>query len=292
VDRDPAGDFADYLHARWSRLVAALESEGVAGDAARLAVAEVLLERRRGWRRLVREGQVDVVVWQAVRERSGLPPRPDQALPDVPLPAPAPGRPDGPEEWLPRAAASLRAVRARRRRWVAAVVAGAVVVLGVLAWWDARPDPPAVRAEENPLPVVWYAGGELHLPEVVVELPGVDAFGAWRDGAVVRRASGEVVRIDGDGDLHRLSDPPEALDSPPEPPPYLPMGQYDVLVQSVPMPGGGWAHLIDSSRRVAGARDAVRGSETGRRALVVCATDRPCTDARTIVETDGSIRLR
>jgi hypothetical protein len=259
VDRDQ-DDFDDYLHARWPRLVAALEAEGVAGDAARLAVAEVMLEHRRGWSRLVRDTQVDVLVWQDVRERVGLPPA-GAVPPDLPVDGPV----DAPEDWLPRAAAALRATRARRRRWVAAAVAAVAVVLVGLAWWDARPDPPAVRAEQNPLPVVWYAAGELHLPDVVVELPDVDDFVAWRDGAVVRRVSGEVVRVDGEGRLHRVADAPELLESPPEPPPYLPMGEYDVLVQSVPVPGGGWAHLIDSSRRSTGARDAMPTTGASRR---------------------------
>jgi hypothetical protein len=39
-------------------------------------------------------------------------------------------------------------------------------------------------------------------------------------------------------------------------------------------------------------QDAVRQSETGRRALVVCTADSSCGEPRTIVETDGSIRLR
>jgi hypothetical protein len=74
-------------------------------------------------------------------------------------------------------------------------------------------------------------------------------------------------------------------------PPFLALGQYDVLVQSAPVPGGGWAHLLDSSRRQ-GVRDEVRQSETGRRAIVVCTADYSCSAPRTVVEADGSIRLR
>jgi very-short-patch-repair endonuclease len=36
----------------------------------------------------------------------------------------------------------------------------------------------------------------------------------------------------------------------------------------------------------------VRQSESGRRALVVCTADFSCSEPRTIVETDGTIRLR
>ena len=54
------------------------------------------------------------------------------------------------------------------------------------AWWAAQPEPPAVRAEANRLPVAWYAEGELHLEDVVVELPDVEVFVAdFADGARV-----------------------------------------------------------------------------------------------------------
>jgi hypothetical protein len=100
-----------------------------------------------------------------------------------------------------------------------------------------------------------------------------------------------VVGVDADGDVHDLDDTPAAQDAAPQAPPFLALGEYDVLVQSVPVPGGGWAHLLDSSRRD-GASDAVRQSESGRRALVVCAADFSCSEPRTIVEAGGSIRLR
>jgi hypothetical protein len=171
--------------------------------------------------------------------------------------------------------------------WLAAV---AVVVAG-WAWWAGRPAPREVRQEANPLPVVWYAEGRLHLEDVVVELPEVEQFVAWGSGAAALLRSGEVVSIDGDGDVHEIDRAPESLTDAPSPPPYLPLGQYDVLVQSVPVPGGGWAHLLDSSRRE-GVQDEVRQSESGRRALVVCTADFVCGEPRTILEADGSIRLR
>ena len=61
-------------------------------------------------------------------------------------------------------------------------------------------------------------------------------------------------------------------------------------MQTAPVPGGGWAYLLDSSRRTS-AQDALRQSESGRRALVVCTADFTCSDPRTI-EANGSIRLR
>lgn len=281
-------DFGRYLDARWPDLVGALEDEGVGPDEARLAVAQTLLASRRVWARRVREEQVDVTLWAEVRERTGLPARPGEPVPHgVRRLDPR----DTPEEWLARAEA-LRAARRRRSMWLGLV---GLVVVAVLAvgwlWWAGRPAPHEVRKEANPLPVVWYAQGELHLEDVVVDLPAVDEFVAWGSGAAARMRTGEVVRVDADGGVHEIDDAPAALDDPPDPPPFLALGRYDVLVQSVRLPGGGWAHLLDSSRR-ASIQDAVRLSESGRRALVVCTADHHCGEPRTIVEADGSIRLR
>lgn len=281
-------DFSRYVDARWPDLVGGLEDDGVPGDEARLAVAEVLLASRRSWDRRVREEQVDVALWAEVRERAGLPARPGEPVPH----GVAPRDPrDAPDAWLDRAA-GLRAARRRRglRRGLAAGLVGAVLVAGWM-WWAARPAPYVVRAEDNTLPVIWYAQGDLHLEEVVVELPGVDTFVAWGSGAAVRLRSGEVVRVDADGDVHDIDEAPETLDAPAPAPPFLALGDYDVLVQSVPVPGGGWAHLLDSSRRD-GAQDAVRQSESGRRALVVCTADFQCGVPETITQADGTIRLR
>jgi len=280
-------DFATYVDARWPDLVAGLEEEGVAADDARLAVAETLVAARRPWRRRVREEQVDVTLWAEARERAALPPRPGE-------PAPHGVRPrdprDGPEPWFERAE---RARDARRRsaarRTLVGVVVAAVLAAG-WAWWAARPTPPAVREEANPLPVAWYAEGELHLADVVVGLRGVEVFVADGSAVVARLRSGEVLRVDADGGTEPIDEAPAALDEVPVPPPVTALGAYDVLVQSVPMADGGWAHLIDSSRRD-GAQDAVRQSESGRRALVVCRTPAVCEEPVTIVA-GGTVRLR
>lgn len=281
-------DFTRYVDARWADLVGGLEDEGVAPDDARLAVAETLLAARGSWSRRVRDEQVDVSLWAEARERTGLPARPGEAAPhgvrrfDLH---------DTPAEWLARA---TRLRGARRRRGAGRVVVG-LVVAAVLAagwaWWAARPDPPDVRAETNPLPVIWHARGELHLAEVVVELDAVEEFAADGSGAVARLRSGEIIRIDADGDVEELAEEPSALDKVAAAPLYYPPGRYDVQVQSAPVPGGGWAHLIDSSRRD-GPQDAVRQSESGRRALVVCTVDLECGPPITITEAGGSIRLR
>lgn len=281
-------DFARYVDARWPDLVGGLEDEGVAADDARLAVAEVLLAGRRGWDRRVRDEQVDVVLWAEVRERAGLPAHPGEPVPHAVRPR---DPRDGPERWLARAG-RLRA--ARRRRGVRRGLAGAAVVAVLAAgwaWWALQPSPPQVRGEANPLPVAWYAEGELHLEDVVVELPGVDAFVVDRGGAVVRLRSGEVVRVGAEGDVEPTDEAPAGLDATPSPPPVSGLGRYDVLVQSVPLADGGWAHLVDSSRRD-GAQDAVRQSETGRRAVLVCRTVSSCEAPVTVVGGAGAIRLR
>ncbi|GAA5116382.1 hypothetical protein GCM10023339_24900 [Alloalcanivorax gelatiniphagus] len=281
-------DFARYVDARWPDLVGGLEDEGVPGDEARLAVAETLLASRRSWDRRVREEQVDVALWAEVRERAGLASRPGEAVPHG-------GRPrdpaDAPEDWLARAV-QRRSVRRGRglRRWLGGVVVASLLAVG-WAWWAGRPEPPEVRREANPLPVIWYARGDLHLEDVVVELPGVDAFVPWGSGAAVRLRSGEAVRVDADGDVRGLADLPDELEDPPTAPPLVALGEYDVVVQSVPLPSGGWVHLLDSSRRD-GGQDAVRQSESGRRALVVCPADATCGPPETVTEADGTIRLR
>ncbi|MCP3423899.1 hypothetical protein [Nocardioides pinisoli] len=283
-------DFAAYVDARWPDLVGGLEDEGVAGDRARLAVAEALLGARRSWERRVREEQVDVTLWAEVRERAGLAARPGEPVPHAVRPR---DPRDGPEEWLERAG---RTRAARRRRGAQRALVG-LAVLAVLAagwsWWAGRPDPPAVREEANPLPVHWYAEDELHLQDVVVELPGLEAFVAdfTDDTAVVARLrSGEVVRVDAEGELQPVDEAPPALDTVPIPPPVRGIGPYDALVESVPLAGGGWAHLVDSARR-AGAEDDLRQSETGRRAVVVCPTEWTCEEPVTVVA-DGTVRLR
>lgn len=280
-------DFTRYVEARWADLVGGLEDEGVAADDARLAVAETLLASRRGWSRRVRDEQVDVSLWAELRERTALPARPGE-------PAPHGVRPidprDGPEEWLAEAGRQ-RAARRRRgaRLGVAVVAVFALLAVGWL-WWAARPNPPDVREEANALPVVWYAEGELHLADVVVELPGIDEFVAIGPDVAARLRSGEVVLVDRDGAVRELAEAPAELDRPTPVPAFEPPGPYDVGVQSVALPGGGFAHLIDSSRRD-GVQDGVRLSESGRRALVVCPTVSTCA-APVTVKASGTIRLR
>lgn len=281
-------DFATYVDARWPDLVGGLEDEGVPADDARLAVAEALVASRRSWARRVRDENIDVVLWAEVRERSGLPPSPGSAAPHG-VRRSDPG--DPPEVWLSRAE---QARGARRRRGARRVLVG-VVVVAVLAagwlWWAERPEPPPVREEANALPVVWYAGDELHLADVVVELPDVETFVAWGSGAAAELRSGRVVRIDADGEVTTSDDPPDALTDPPVAPLFVPSTQYEVIVQAAPVPGDGWAYLLDSSRRD-GVNDSLRRAEIGLRQLVVCRAELECDPAVTLAGTDGSLRLR
>lgn len=286
-------DFAAYVEARWPDLVGGLEDAGVPGDDARLAVAEALLAARRSWQRRVRDEQVDVTLWAEVRERAGLAVQPGEPVPHA---VRTRDPHDDPEPWLERA---RRARAVRRRRGARRVVAGLAVVALLAAgwaWWAARPEPPAVRREANRVPVAWYAEGELHLEDVVVELPDIETFVAdFTDAAggadvVARLRTGEVVRVDAEGEVETLDEAPEALDEVPLAPPVRGMGPYDVLVESVPMAGGGWAHLVDSARR-AGAEEELRQSETGRRAVIVCPTEWTCASPVTI-DAGGSVRLR
>jgi hypothetical protein len=281
-------DFATYVDARWPDLVAGLEDEGVPADDARLAVAQTLVASRRSWARRVRDENVDVVLWADVRERAMLAPRPGSTAPHgVRRFDPR----DAPEDWLARAEQERGRSRRRAARrglvWTAVV---ATLAAGWL-WWAARPEPPPVREEANTLPVVWYAADELHLEDVVVELPDIETFVASGSGAAAVLRSGEVVRIDADGEVTPTDDPPEALADPPVAPRFVAVTQYEVIVQAAPVPGVGWAYLLDSSRRD-GVNDSLRRAQIGRRQLVVCRAELECGSAVTIAGTAGSLRLR
>jgi len=148
-----------------------------------------------------------------------------------------------------------------------------------------------VRDETNALPVPWYAAGELHLSEVVVELPGIDAFTADDDEVVALLSSGEVKVVRPDGEVDDLETaPPELFAAPPAVPDRLSIGQFDVVVQSVTTAAGGTAHLLDSSRRTDDG-GAIRLSETGRRAVVVCDAEGVCAEPQTMVTGSQRIQL-
>jgi hypothetical protein len=285
VDRG-VEDFDEYVHARWTWLVLGLEREGVPADRARLAVANALLDHRRGWRRLVREAQPDVEVWQDARERAGLPRLRD--------PVPALGRepagsddPDGgPDAWLRRSAAARRT---RSTRWAVGLAVTVVAIASAVAWSALRPDAPAVREARNPIPVPWYAAGELHLAEVVVELPGIEVFVADGTGVVARLETGELVRVADDGTVSETDDVPDAFHQVPDLPDLVPVGATAVVLQGVPLPDGGWAYVLHAGRA---PRDDLRASESGRRTLVLCDEGQRCVEADLGLSPDSGVRVR
>lgn len=284
--RDDA-DYAAYVQARWPVLVAALESEGVAPDDARLAVAEAFLERRRGWTRRAREEDVDAAVWSDLRERTGLPHHGWERPPLVDVEPGAAA--DRFEDWEERAVDVRRQRRRRTARTVGAAAALALLLVAGLVWWEMRPQPPPVREEVNPVPVAWYAGEELHLADVVVELPGVEAFVADGSGVVARLATGEVVRVDEDGVVSPLAEPPATLDQVPDVPDLVPVGSNAVVLQGVPLPDGGWAYVLHAGRA---PREELRSSEAGQRVLVLCDAARRCEEADLGVPPDAGVRVR
>lgn len=281
-------DFTRYLDARWADLVGGLEDEGVAPDEARLAVAETLLASRSAWSRRVETEQVDRTLWAEMRERAGLAPRPGEVAPHA---VRAPDAADLPESWLEVAETRRRARRRRGVRLGLLAAVGTVIAGAGWMWWASLPPAPQVREEANVLPVPWYAAGELHLSRVAVELPGVDAFAPRGDDVVVRLTSGETVVVRADGEVDEVDTaPPELSAVAPAVPDSLPTGQYDVVVQTVATAEGGTAHLLDSSRRTDDG-GALRLSETGRRAVVVCDAAGACGPPRTLVVGSQSIRL-
>lgn len=279
-------DFTHYLDARWADLVGGLEDEGVAPDTARLAVAETLLASRGSWRRRIENEQVDATLWAEIRERAGLRPRPGEVAPHA---VRTPDAADLPGPWLEEATL-LRSQRRRRGVRLGLLAAVVAMIAGAgWAWWASQPPAPEVREEANVLPVPWYAAGELHLSDVVVELPGIDSFVADDEEVVALMTSGAVKVVRADGDVDDLDTAPPELSEPPVPD-GLPTGRYDVVVQSVTTAEGGTAHLLDSSRRIDDG-GALRLSETGRRAVVVCDADGSCAAPRTLVTGSQSIRL-
>lgn len=208
-------DFSSYCQARWHDLVRALASEGVSGATARMTIAHELMLRRRGWSRLVRRDDVDRHLWEGIRERAGLP-----AAAGAPVPI-AGGESDGagdpPEPWLARAQERMRLNRRVRRRRALRLGVAALVMGALGGWWVSRPAPPPVRAVANPLPVPWYAEGELHLAEVVVGLPRVEAFEERGTDVAVRLEDGSARLVRADGDVDDLTTgPPATADRPPE----------------------------------------------------------------------------
>lgn len=259
-------DFAAYCEARWRDLVAGLEREGVRGSTARMAVAEALSTLRPGWARRVREADVDAEAWAAARERAGLPP--DEGRLPLAVPTPDAG-PDPPGPWLERAGrrSALRR-RVLRRRVVRGIVACAVVA-GALSWWQTRPEPPPVRAEDNPLPVAWYADGELHLERVVVGLPGVTAFRPVGSSVAVRLGDGTRWLVRPDGELEE-PDRPVRFTARERVPRQLSAADFEVMDRTRAADG--------STVQVVLYRKGWDSLRVDRYVAIVCRTDEDCRE--------------
>lgn len=99
--------------------------------------------------------------------------------------------------------------RRRRFRATAAGLAAVVLLAAVGTWWGSRPEiaelpPPEVTRASNPADLAWYANGELHLKDVVVELPQLRALVEVPDGAVVADDEGRVLLVDQSGQVERI----------------------------------------------------------------------------------------
>lgn len=203
--RDAEADFQAYVDARWRDLVTSLERNGISGSAARMAVAGALVDCRRGWRGLVRADDIDRRVWEVVRARAGLPPDPG-AVPQLAEAAEQAGV-DVADPWLEQSRHRAGLRRRVRNRRVARVGVATVLIAGFAGWWVSRPEPPPVREAANPLPVAWYADGELHLDEVVVDLPGVEAFRQLGADVAVRLEDGSTRLVTAAGKVDELARP-------------------------------------------------------------------------------------
>lgn len=111
---------------------------------------------------------------------------------------------------LPYARVRAAAGRQRRRRWSVSAGVATATALGVLAAsWVARPDVPEVpgdsleaapsRPAVNPVGVVWWADGELHLTTSVVRVGGVRRLVATGTGAAYVDGKGRLVGVAADG---------------------------------------------------------------------------------------------
>lgn len=245
---------------------------------ARDHVAATLVELRPDWDALP-PGRRDTEVWEAVCLRAGIAVLTDE----VPRMVDRHGDPlEDPAPWLARAEQARATRRRRRAVIVGAVVAGLVAAVAALSLLTARPEQPPVREERNRLPVPWHDGAELHLADVVVALPDVEAFRADGDGVLVRTGDGDVLRVGPDGAVETG----EQFVDVPDP------GRPDALPSAIEVrdtvvgPGG---VVVVSARLGAGSRDADdyrRLSGTGQDVVYVC------SGACRLLDLGASVRLR
>lgn len=181
--------------------------------------------------------------------------------------------------------------RPRRRRLtlgavgvLALLIAGAVVI-------SLLPAPPSVREEANPVPVPWFAEGELHLADVVVSLPGAGAFAPFEDGVVIEDEDGSLLMVAADGDVSDFDETMPEEPAPDVPPPSEGATPGDQRLDVTLAPGGEAVHLMEISLSRHEAEIYLRQSETVRRMFLVC-RDRDCTSIRRVVVAGSDVRLR
>ena len=279
----------------WS---AGSRTRACAPDEARLAVAEVAAGQPPvAGRRRVREEQVDVSALGG-GARAG---RTARAAGRAGAPRRTSSRPARPSGGVARRAAEVRAAHVAAADWCGASPGSWSSPCSPPAGrgGPAQPRPPAVREEANRLPVTWYAQGELHLDDVVVELPG-------RRGVRRRLADGRRGRRDRAAALGRAwcGWTPDGEVQPtrrvarrprhgrPRRRAFLPPGRYDVRVQSVPA-GRAAAGPTSSTPRGATANGHPATVGVGRRAGR-WSSARPCRPAQAPVTVPGggTVRLR
>lgn len=201
-------DFASFVRARWTDLTDELVAGGLTPARAQQVVVRGLADCEAGWGRVLTEENPDVVVREAVTFH-----RDD----------------DLPEESVSDPLAAIAAVRAERRRRIVKLsaisgVAAAITAAMVLAWpqGSSYPQPPHHEGN-NPLPVAWWYGGELHLDQVVVEINGVTQLGRAGEDVVVQ-AGRRTLTVDPTGkvsEFEGLTPPFPRVDRIPIPHPEL-----------------------------------------------------------------------
>jgi hypothetical protein len=179
----------------------------------------------------------------------------------------------------------------RRRLTIAALVVLALLAAGVAAV-SRLPAPPEVRVETNPVPVPWFAEGQLHLAEVVVTLPGAGAFVPLDGGGVViEDEDGSLLMVGPDGEVSDYDEPMPDVPEPEVPVPYDYGGDISGRLAVAVAPGGESVHLMEIAAAGPEAGVYTRLSETISRMFVVCTTPQCTTQTRFVVK-GRDVRLR
>lgn len=285
-------EFTAYCRARWRDVVASLVDAGVPADRARDLAAVAFADLQRDWGRSTDDP--DARVWAHVCGAAGLPVEPGACAPRIGLShvpddldiLTVPTPEDDPLPWIEAAAGRRRS----RSRVTSAGVALALAVLAAAGtWWMQRPDVPRVTPAVNPVPVPWYAAERLHLADVVVDLPGVDAFIGTRDGVAVRRTTGELQLVRPDGTVESLERRPPGLGIPAEA--GRSMGDNASLVDRVLGSDREIVLLVRVNAAELGDGDYGRVSSAGGLVFVLC--DPACRSVPVPEDVgDSQIRLR